>query len=135
MDILTVKKGIICQQVNAMGVMGAGLALTIRQKWPIVYREYRELHLRLGEILLVEVEPGLYVANLCAQEGFGRTGQYTDYNALEVCLRALAGEAKRLALPVYIPYKMGCGLAGGDWDGVVCPMIERILPEAFICLL
>ena len=135
MDILTVKKGIICQQVNNRGVMGAGPALAIRQKWPIVYKEYLDRRLCLGEILLVQVEPGLYVANLCTQEGFGRTGQYTDYNALELCLKTLAIVAKSLSLSVYIPHRIGCGLAGGDWVGVVCPMIERILPTAIICRL
>lgn len=30
----------ICQQVNCRGVMGAGLALQIRNKWPVVYRRY-----------------------------------------------------------------------------------------------
>ena len=33
---------IICQQVNCMGVMGAGLAAQIRRKWPNVYNEYRK---------------------------------------------------------------------------------------------
>ena len=25
-----------------------------------------------------------------------------------------------------IPYKLGCGLAGGDWDGVVYPMLQEL---------
>ena len=32
---------IICHQVNCKGVMGAGLAKQIRDKWPDVYDRYR----------------------------------------------------------------------------------------------
>lgn len=28
-----------------------------------------------------------------------------------------------------IPKNIGCGLAGGDWEGVVYPMIEKIFGE------
>jgi O-acetyl-ADP-ribose deacetylase (regulator of RNase III) len=47
-DILSVENGIICQQVNCMGVMGAGLAKKIAQKYPIVKKEYEMITI-LGE--------------------------------------------------------------------------------------
>ena len=28
-----------------------------------------------------------------------------------------------------IPYKLGCGLAGGDWDGVVYPMLQELFDK------
>lgn len=40
-DILDVTEGIIVQQVNCFGVMGAGLAKQIRDKWPKVYDNYQ----------------------------------------------------------------------------------------------
>ena len=40
-DLLKVKKGIVCHQVNCIGVMGAGIAQDIRTKWPAVYRNYK----------------------------------------------------------------------------------------------
>ena len=40
MDLLKIDNGIICHQVNAMGKMGAGIALSIRKKWPVVYNDY-----------------------------------------------------------------------------------------------
>ena len=39
-NILNATEGIIVQQVNCMGVMGAGLAKQIRDKWPSVYNRY-----------------------------------------------------------------------------------------------
>lgn len=34
-------------------------------------------------------------------------------------------------LPVYIPYKIGCGLAGGNWE-TVCQIIQKTVPDAII---
>lgn len=39
-NLPTNKEVYICQQVNCRGVMGAGLALKIRRKWPVVYQQY-----------------------------------------------------------------------------------------------
>jgi len=41
-DILKVKSGFIVHQVNCQKVMGGGLALAIRKKWPIVYERYKD---------------------------------------------------------------------------------------------
>lgn len=70
-NLLDIKSGIICHQVNCIGVMGAGLALKIRNKWPIVYKKYKEdckqfmthPEMMLGHVLDVMVEPTLVVAN------------------------------------------------------------------------
>lgn len=42
-DILQASEDIIGHQVNCQGVMGAGLAKQIRNKYPHVYDEYRKL--------------------------------------------------------------------------------------------
>lgn len=34
---------VVCHQVNCMGVMGAGLAKQVRNRYPGVYRAYKEL--------------------------------------------------------------------------------------------
>jgi O-acetyl-ADP-ribose deacetylase (regulator of RNase III) len=39
-NILETEENVIVQQVNCMGVMGAGLAKQIREKYPKVYSEY-----------------------------------------------------------------------------------------------
>lgn len=137
-NILNIEKGLICQQVNCKGVMGAGLALSIRKKWPSVYDEYRqafkEKNLNLGFVEFVSVDNGIYVVNLCAQDGYGRSRRYTNYKALRICLKTVARFSGALLLPCYIPYKMGCGLAGGDWN-IVEKIIEEEIPNAIICRL
>ena len=45
-DLLSSKERIIVHQVNCRGVMGAGIAKQIKEKWPDVYTSYRDLLLQ-----------------------------------------------------------------------------------------
>lgn len=132
-NILTVTSGVICHQVNLRGVMGGGLALQVRDKWPELFGAYKSecengVH-GLGSVSFVEVSDGLFVANLFAQSNFGRDGRYTDYKALRECLTRVSEFGVR---PVYLPFGIGCGLGGGDWN-VVYGIIEEVIPWATIC--
>lgn len=66
-DILVYPSVVIGQQVNCKGVMGAGLAKSIRDKYPIVYTEYRNALERdknlLGHCQFVRVQDNKIVAN------------------------------------------------------------------------
>jgi O-acetyl-ADP-ribose deacetylase (regulator of RNase III) len=133
-DILTVKQGIIAHQVNMAGVMGAGLALKIREKWRKVYTRYRWDGVKLGECQIVDVGDGLFVANLCGQRGYGGRGRRTDYDALRQAMNTLSAYTYPRGLQVYLPHGIGCGLGGGDWT-VVSGIIEDELPGAIVCRL
>jgi len=134
-NILKVKYGIICQQVNCKGKMGAGIALAIRKMWPVVYKDYIESYktgnLKLGAVIVTTIIPhNLFVANLCGQYNYGRKGRYTNYQAIETCLKYI-DSINSTGLPIYIPYGMGCTLAGGNWN-IVSNIIEKIIPNAII---
>lgn len=135
-DILDVTSGVICHQVNLKGKMGAGLALAIRQKWPIVFEKYKAMCDRglfqLGSIQPVQVSETLWVCNLAGQEGYGRGQQQTDYDAVRTGLEKLNKWASDRSLQVYLPHGMGCGLAGGDWS-VIEQIIKETVPSALIC--
>ena len=145
-DITTITEGIICHQVNCRGVMGAGLAKQIRNKFPKVYKEYMQQfiynNLQLGNVFFVTISstPSLFVANLCGQDGYGRQGIFTNYQAVRQCLIKVAEFKKTLELtslpihassPVYIPDHMGCTLGGGDWEKVL-QIIYEVTPDAII---
>ncbi len=143
-NILEITEGVICHQVNCKGVMGAGLAAQIANKYPLILNEYqnacrdnahanRPSSFLLGRCQLIDVQPGLQVANLFGQDEYGRDRQYTDYDALEFALAELTTFIKE-GTPIYIPYKMGCGLGGGRWD-IVSAIIEVVVPTAIICKL
>ncbi|MBD2048838.1 hypothetical protein H6F78_25110 [Coleofasciculus sp. FACHB-64] len=139
-DILEVERGVICHQVNCQGRMGAGLALQIRDRWPIVYKDYRKYKERwqLGMVQFVKVtDAALYVCNLAGQWNYGRAKPaqgiiYTDYEAVRTGLNQVNDWSTENALPVYIPSGMSCGLAGGDWN-IIQVIIEQECPHAIIC--
>lgn len=107
--------------------MGAGVAKAIIDKWPVVKTDYLEAQvdsshgLPIGSILVSEVVPDGYVITMIAQNGYGRDGKcYLVYKALEECLRKVVPFHYKLQKThnIYAPFKIGCGLAGGDWTTV-----------------
>jgi O-acetyl-ADP-ribose deacetylase (regulator of RNase III) len=122
----------ICHQVNCQGVMEVGIAKQIRKKWPQVYKEYSNKcntfgNKMLGRILAVYIDEGQKIVNLFGQDKYGTDKIYTDYEALERCfknLHAITNERDTIG----IPYRMGCGLVGGDWPRVVS-LIEKYLSD------
>ncbi len=137
-DIFESGADIICHQVNCQGVMGSGIAKQVREKFPEVYKEYKEFcdsekaqgKTPLGRWQAVRIDPlymNKYIINIFAQENYGYDGQcYTDYEALRGCLN----EIKRTApnTTIAIPYLMGCHRGGGDWN-IVYKMIEEVFTD------
>ena len=124
-NILDSKENIICHQVNCMGVMGSGVAKVLRDKYPIIFDEYKEFCIKnegnlLGEVNFVKVEENKFVANIFGQYKYGADRKYTDYKALEKGIKWVHDISQLYSLSsVAIPYKIGCGLAGGDWSIVI----------------
>ena len=132
---------VIGHQTNCLSVMGAGIAKQIKARWPEVFREYcdycksqSDKHNLLGTIQVLKTDDGKYIANLFGEYSFcesvapyeeGGKPRHTDYDALKECLHRLhtwmaLNDIKTGGVPDHI----GCGLAGGNWDGVVYPMIK-----------
>lgn len=131
-----VKRGVIVHQVNAQGVMGGGIALAIRTKWPQVWEEYYKA-IRpdqpdkgfgyMGSVIYVQVEPELWVANIVGQQFYGREPgkQYTSYEALRMGLASVSHFAENYGLDAHYP-TIGCGLGGGDWT-----IVSKLIDDAF----
>lgn len=130
-NILKSDADIICQQVNCFGVMGAGLAKQIRAQYPEVYTSYRSVFNSyqdkslLGKVNFVYTS-GPIIANLFGQYAYGRTQLHTDYKALYAALCTVAKKCNKPGIRVAIPYGIGCGLAGGDWN-----IVQRAINKAF----
>lgn len=134
-DILNAKENIISQQVNCCGVMGSGLAKQIRNKYLEVFIEYYAYCKRhddmlkmLGVALPVICEDNKIVMNLFGQMYYGTDKQYTDYAALECAFRNMKEYAQKNQLSIAIPFQIGCGLAGGNWD-IVYKIIEDVFSD------
>ncbi len=152
-DIFNVECDIICHQVNCQKKMGLGIAKSITTRWLEVLFDYigfceqfktdKEL---LGKCLVTEIlNPEkygpLYIANLFGQRYYGSGERYTEYDALETSFNELKKwimeNISKEHVIVAIPFKIGCGLAGGDWN-VVLDIIKRVFDnenkiEVVIC--
>lgn len=129
-NILDVETGIIVHGCNNRGVMGAGLALAVKQKYPNVYNFYRnEWEQRngfiLGEVQFSYVAWNKIICNAITQDGYGRDKRYTDYDAIRQAFKTIYPLARVDNIPVHFP-KIGCGLGGGDWN-IVKNIIEEEL--------
>lgn len=133
-NILDVNDGIIIHSVNAQGIMGGGVAIQIRNKYPAAYEAYLK-HVGqpytqqnsgagfLGTLSWAQINTGLWVCNLVGQQFFGRDRRYTSYDALVVGLERAATLAKAYGARVHLPM-IGAGLGGGKWR-----IIEQIVQE------
>ena len=146
-DILRSGANIICHQVNCKGVMGSGVAKQIREQFPNVYDIYKQKctasrpHKLLGVSQFVPVVTDktpnfLGVFNLFGQKDYGYDGkQYTDYQALRTAFTTMKSCIDTLStvsdkrFSVAIPYKIGCGRGGGDWD-VVLDIIYEVFNDS-----
>ena len=139
-DILEIKEGIVAHQVNQLDIMGGGLALQIRKKYKNLFDSYNEVCRNLGSQLYGSVQPyfvnsNLTICNLFCQRGMSRYNTTTDY---ELMYLALTGMVKMYGIEkdYYLPYKIGCGMANGDWKEVsrIIETVEKELNmEFYIC--
>ncbi len=135
-DIVNIKADYICHQVNCLGKMGSGVAKAVREKWPKVYEEYRNIVSTtlstplLGTIQEIEVEDGQKIINMFAQSSYGYDGErYTSYDAFWECLQRIK-ESVPICSTIAFPYKIGCGLGGANWQ-VIFQMIVQVLSENY----
>lgn len=122
-DLLSTTEGIIVHGCNAQGVMGSGVALAVRQKYPKAYLKYKEEiqrgFLGLGDVQIVKVCEGLFVCNAITQEFYGREKKlYVSYEAIRETFWSVFSVARRNEYSVNIP-KIGAGLGGGDWERIL----------------
>lgn len=124
-NILKSNVNIVCQQVNHQGVMGAGLAKEIKDRYPEVMSPYLQLCKmdfdkirRNGIVSWCTVGDNRYIASIFGQDKYGTDRRHTDYYALSAGFETVRQYAEPRRLIVGIPYKIGCGLGGGDWKVV-----------------
>jgi len=126
-DITTIDKGVIMHQVNCQDIMGAGVAKALYTKYPQVKEKFHQLATqpdyntpdkRVGLVQPVRISDQLVVLNSFSQLYYGRKKGvvYTDHQSLLTNLSKLDAYAKKHNLPAYVPARIGCGLAGGDWS-------------------
>jgi len=122
---------IIAHCCNDIGVWGAGFVLAVSRRWPQPEREYRQWYKRyagdlpLGSAQIVDVGGGIYVANIIGQHSTGYVHGIPPirYTSLSLGLSFVGDRALVLGASVHMP-RLGCGLAGGNWD-----IVQRIIMD------
>lgn len=119
---------IIAHVVNNVHGWGAGFVRALSARWMGPEAHYRANPTVLGAVQFVEVEPSLWVANMCAQNWFPTRARpvAVDYDALGTCLDALAERAVQLLASVHAP-RFGSGLAGGRWETIEALVKQRLV--------
>lgn len=127
-SLLESKAEVIAHMVNKSGVMKGKVANAIRQKYPEVLPNYQKCCKTIGTWATCHLTPtrdGRFVANLFGQGG-RESGWKTNYPALNCALVSLVRQMEEKGLTtVAMPYGIGCGLAGGDWETVL-GIIKRV---------
>ena len=136
-NLLNVVDGVIIHGCNAQGVMGSGVALAIKTKYPDAYRAYKDFEakhgLKLASVSIRRVDTKLHIANAITQEFYGTDPviQYASYGAIH-----LAFEKLHKHFPAEVPFhfpKIGAGRGNGDWL-VISQLIELACPyRELIC--
>lgn len=115
--------------VNCVGVMGAGVALAFKTRYPDMFRDYQKAckngevkpgHLNTWKTLL-----GEWVVNFPTKRHWREPSRYEDIEAGLIALKAFLGKLGqvRVTLPA-----LGCGHGGLEWSRV-SEMIERTLSD------
>ena len=159
-DLLETNCKVIAHQVNCIGVMGSGVAKCIKNRWPEVFTGYLNTihtldHECLGGCLILEAEPGKYIANLFGQyfyNGYYKNKEdyykhpyykrpdtnlsgdlrFTNYEALFSSLNYLRTRMiENKVDSVSFPYKLGSDRGGGNWN-IVKIMISEIFKDTDI---
>lgn len=138
-DLLKAKEDIIGHQVNCKGIMGGGIALQIKKKYPNVFVGYKSECFNggygrglLGKCQIIKCE-GKDIANLFGQYSISNIWKCTDENKLKEALESLMWYAKLHNKSVALPYKIGCYRGGADWK-VVYKIIEEVFERYDVTL-
>lgn len=108
--------------VNCVGIMGKGLALEFKQRFPKNFSLYREAcsrgNVKPGSLFIVE-ECDRYIINFPTKRHWRDKSLLWD---IEMGLEALARDIQAWGIKSIAIPALGCGNGGLDWE-VVKPMI------------
>ena len=121
-NILEAKTEVITNAVNCVGVMGAGLAKQFKDKYPEMFKDYREAcrykELFPGQIHVYKIHstsPPFYIFNFPTKKDW-RNPSKIEYieKGLNTMRKVLSTtNIKSISIP-----KLGCGLGGLKWSDV-----------------
>jgi len=124
---------------NNLKIMGAGVALALKNKWNKVWTQYiKKGVFNLGENSYAKVEKNIIVVNMIGQDGIvsATNSIPVKYWAIGKCLRSIrcelisslnSNEETKGMIPVIHAPKFGSDLAKGDFNFILELIREELL--------
>lgn len=128
-DIFTTQMPAIGHGVNVYGMMGAGIAKLIANRFPQVLAPYkqacRDKSLVPGSMQFVRVgeSPDKFILNMASQR---RPGKDARLEWIESSAEASFRFAKSRGLAGFALPRIGSNIGGLDWHSEVKPLLERL---------
>lgn len=136
-NLMNVTAGHIVHGCNAQGVMGSGVALAVKRKFPGAYNDYIHQYgspvgLVLGRAYPVKINDELTVWNAITQNGFGAPTRNTSYDAIQTCFQEISDSISTAhagpdqlenQIEIHIPM-IGAARGGGNWE-IIREIIEQ----------
>lgn len=126
-DVTANDADLLVNTVNTEGVMGKGVALAFRRRWPTIMKQYgldcRNGRLLPGQCLLYELPDGRLWAALSTKKypRYPSRLEWIRTGVAELAVRAERAGVRSIALP-----PPGCGNGGLDWAEVEPIVIEAL---------
>ena len=104
--------------VNCVGVMGKGLALEFKNKYPLNFEVYKKAcdsaSFNIGNLLIVPVD-NKFIVNFPTKKHWRNK---SDLEFIKIGLEELKVAIKEFNIKSIALPKLGCGLGGLDWNEV-----------------
>ena len=131
-DLLQQQVDAIVNTVNCVGIMGKGIALQFKNKWPNNYKAYAQAcknnQVCLGKMFVCEVgslfEPQpKFIINFPSKDHWRSKSKLAD---IEAGLQDLVKQINKLQIKSIAIPPLGCGLGGLNWN-IVKPLMQKYL--------
>lgn len=127
-DLFSVEVDALVNTVNCVGVMGKGIALQFRRKFPDNYKAYKNAckknEVQLGKMFIFEKSPLIspkLIINFPTKRHWRDKSQLKD---IDSGLNALIDDIERLKIKSIAVPALGCGNGGLNWS-IVKQKIEK----------
>lgn len=125
-NVFTTDMPLIGHGVNCKGVMGSGIAVTVRKDFPENYKSYRDFCQRgilKPGMVLPFTENGKTIMNMASQNDTGADAKmdWLEESLIKSLLYGINNKVEGMAIP-----RIGAGIGGLVWEEVD-EMINRVM--------